>query len=91
MDGLKLVFENLGQGVQGIVAVILLFAVAIGILWQLVIAVKGFVDGDPKTGMKHVGYACLIALVGLIGLGGIQAWMESVKPDETILKYDNGR
>lgn len=89
MDALQEWVSSLFGSGEAIVRTVLAGFVIIVIGILLIKAAKEFNSGNPRDSLKHLGYALAVALIGYMGIGGLQKFMENIKPDESIIPADN--
>ena len=67
------------------ITIIIALAVVLFGGWNIAVAVKDFGKHKMNEGLKSLGYAGLIVLIGLIGWGGLTALVKMVAPSTSVI------
>lgn len=67
---------------------IILLAVAVAVIFTIVVAVFKFMKGDLKAGLMQVLYAIIVAIIGGLGYIGFRAFVDRMAPTDVFGSAD---
>ena len=82
MDKLRQWIGKWQTEINTTITIVIAVAVVIFGGWNVVVAVKDFGKRKMNEGLKSLGYAALIVLIGMIGWGGLT---QLISPSEAII------
>lgn len=85
MDNLRQWIGKWQTEINTTITIVIAVAVVIFGGWNVVVAVKDFGKRKMNEGLKSLGYAALIVLIGMIGWGGLTALVKLIAPSEAII------
>lgn len=85
MDKLRQWIGKWQTEINTTITIVIAVAVVLFGGWNIVIAVKDFGKRKMNEGLRSLGYAALIVLIGMIGWGGLTALVKLIAPNEAIV------
>ena len=85
MDKLRQWIGKWQTEINTTITIVIAVAVVIFGGWNVVVAVKDFGKRKMNEGLKSLGYAALIVLIGMIGWCGLTALVKLIAPSEAII------
>ena len=74
-----------GDIIQMVVAGVVI--IVAGLL--LIKAIKEFHGGNAKGGLTKLGFAAIVVIIGVMGVGGLKKAVDRFGPDASIIPRDN--